>query len=61
VQPLARALAASGRRPEALARIDAVLASTPVPANDVEVRTHRYVKQVRALREELVRGSPAAR
>ncbi len=61
VQPLARALAASGRTPEALAQIDAVLSSTPVPANDVEVRTHRYVKQVRALREELVRGSPAAR
>jgi hypothetical protein len=61
VQPLARALAASGRTPDALARIDIVLSSTPVPANNVEVRTHRYVKQVRALREELVRGSPAAR
>ena len=56
VQPLARALAASGRTPDALARIDEVLATTPIPASDVEVRTHRYIAQVRALREDLAGG-----
>jgi thiol-disulfide isomerase/thioredoxin len=55
VQTLARALAGEGRKSDALAVIDDVLANTPQPAAEVAVRTHRYVAQVKALREEIAR------
>jgi thiol-disulfide isomerase/thioredoxin len=43
-----RALQALGRRDEARAFVDKLLAETPVPSDEVEVRTHRYTRQLRA-------------
>jgi hypothetical protein len=54
---LAKALDADGRRPEALARLDALLANVRLPIG-LEVRTHRYAAQARALRDTL--ATPAS-
>ena len=54
---LARALDADGRRPEALARIDTVLAQVTLPVG-LEVRTHRYAAQARELRGTLAAPGP---
>jgi hypothetical protein len=53
VQPLAKALAAAGRRDEAVARIDALLTTVLLPDDATQVRTHRYAKQVADLRATL--------
>lgn len=50
---LARALAAQGRRDEAVAVLDAALAEVPEPAEGVEVRTRRYRQELIGLRDEL--------
>ena len=42
-----------GRPAEGLAAIDAVLADFPVPEEGLDVRTHRYLGQVEAMRDEL--------
>lgn len=55
VQTLAAALGGLDRRAEALAALDAELARAEKPAADVAVRTHRYLAQVTALREELAK------
>lgn len=50
----AKTLRELGRVPEAQAVLDAVLAELPVPAADVEVRTHRYRRQTEEMRAALV-------
>ncbi len=50
---LAKTLAAEKRGPEAIVVLDDALANTPRPAAEVEVRTHRYVKEAEALRGEI--------
>lgn len=49
VQRLAKALDALGRRPEALAALEAELATAQRPAPDQKVRTHRYIGEVEKL------------
>ena len=56
VMTLAKALVGLGRKADALAEIDAVLAATERPAADVEVRTHRYLGEVEKLRKEIAGG-----
>ncbi|MFZ5479396.1 MAG: tetratricopeptide repeat protein [Myxococcota bacterium] len=56
VERLAKAMAAQGKKAEAVKEIDAVLASAERPAADVAVRTHRYVKVLEELRAELQKG-----
>ncbi|MES2643911.1 MAG: thioredoxin family protein [Myxococcota bacterium] len=51
---LAKVLAARGQRPEAVFVIEAALREVPAPAADVEVRTHRYRKELETLREGMV-------
>ncbi len=58
VAQLAGILLELGRPAEGLEAIDAVLADFPVPEDDLEVRTHRYLGQVEAVRAEL-EGVPA--
>lgn len=53
VHRLARALDALGRRPEALAALDAELAATVRPAADQKVRTHRYIGEAEKLAASL--------
>jgi thiol-disulfide isomerase/thioredoxin len=59
-QPLARAIAAQGRVPEALAVLDDALAAVPAPPEDVQVRTTRYRDAVSQLRAELAKAPPVA-
>lgn len=53
VQVLAKALAAQGRTADAITALDEVQRTTERPPADLAVRTHRYWKQVEALRVEL--------
>jgi thiol-disulfide isomerase/thioredoxin len=53
VQVLAEALDGEGKRPEALAVLDAELAAAARPDPAVKVRTHRYLAQVEALRKAI--------
>ena len=50
---LAKILVARGQKPEAALGIEAALPDVPAPAADVDVRTHRYRKDLEALRAEI--------
>ena len=50
---LAKAMAGEGRKADAVGVLDAVLASTPAPDAALEVRSHRYRKQIAELRAKL--------
>ncbi len=50
---LAKILVARGQKPEAALVIEAALRDVPAPAADVDVRTHRYRKDLEALRAEI--------
>lgn len=54
VQPLASAIAAQGRTAEAVALLDEVVQTTPAPPGELQVRTHRYLATVAALRAQLL-------
>jgi thiol-disulfide isomerase/thioredoxin/tetratricopeptide (TPR) repeat protein len=56
VTQLAGILLEEGHPELGLSSIDAVLADFPVPDEALEVRTHRYLGQVRAMREECERA-----
>jgi thiol-disulfide isomerase/thioredoxin len=53
VTQLAGVLLLMDRPQEGLAAIDAVLADFPVPAEGLDVRTHRYLGQIEAMRDDL--------
>jgi thioredoxin-like negative regulator of GroEL len=58
---LARAVAAQGRKAEAVAVLDTALAEQPAPDPALDVRTHRYRKQVAELRVAITgQGSDTA-
>jgi tetratricopeptide (TPR) repeat protein len=54
---LARVELALGHAPRALSVIEAALSGQPAPPQGLEVRTHRYVNSLQALRAEVQRAA----
>lgn len=50
---LAKAMAGQGRKADAIGVLDAVIAATPAPDAALDVRSHRYRKQIAELRAKL--------